>query len=119
MAQQKIGGVTRRTFVKGGLAASALAALAACKNDAGGTSEGASGATLNYYINNPVSIDPYNAQEDQGMQVCYQLFDALTIYDFDTDELMGLAAESWMSTTPRTSSPSTWSRVPRSTTATR
>lgn len=99
MAQQKIGGVTRRNFVKGGLAASALAALAACKNDAAtggeGSEGGASGAILNYYINNPVSIDPYNAQEDQGLQVCYQLFDALTIYDFDTDELMGLAAESW------------------------
>ena len=71
MAQQKKGGVTRRTTEKGGLAASALAPLAACKNDAAtggeGSEGGASGAILNYYINNPVSIDPYNAQEDQGM----------------------------------------------------
>ena len=97
MAYNKLGGVTRRTFVKGGLAGSALAALAACRKESTGSGEGsaASGSTLNYYINNPVSIDPYNAQEDQGIQVCYQLFDTLTIYDWDTQELVGLAAESW------------------------
>lgn len=100
MADNKMGGVTRRTFVKGGLAGSALAALAACKNessDGGSGDASTAGGTLNYYINNPVSIDPYNAQEDQGMQVCFQLFDSLTLYDFDTDELKGLAAESWES----------------------
>lgn len=66
----------RRTFVKGSLAASALAALAACGKKGGSdttaTSGEATGGTLNYYINNPVSIDPYDAEEDQGMQVCYQ-----------------------------------------------
>lgn len=98
MANNKLGGVSRRTFIKGGLAGSALAALAACRNEeaSNGSDEStASGATLNYYINNPTSIDPYNAQEDQGMQVCFQLFDTLTIYDFDTNELVGLAAETW------------------------
>lgn len=96
MAQQKMGGVTRRTFVKGGLAASALAALAACKNDAAaGGSEGAEGGILSYYINNPVAIDPYDLEEDQGMMVGYQLFDALTTYDFDNNELVGLVAETW------------------------
>lgn len=92
----------RRTFVKGGLAASALAALAACgkksDKDAGSgsaTTGKTKGGTFNYYINNPVSIDPYDAEEDQGMQVIYQLFDALTTYDFDKGELKGLAAESW------------------------
>lgn len=89
----------RRTFVKGSLAASALAALAACGKKGGSdttaTSGEATGGTLNYYINNPVSIDPYDAEEDQGMQVCYQLFDALMTYDFEKGELKGLAAESY------------------------
>lgn len=89
----------RRTFVKGSLAASALAALAACGKKGGSdttaTSGEATGGTLNYYINNPASIDPYDAEEDQGMQVCYQLFDALMTYDFEKGELKGLAAESY------------------------
>ena len=89
----------RRTFVKGSLAASALAALAACGKKAAdapaATSGEATGGTLNYYINNPAAIDPYDLEEDQGMQVGYQLFDALTTYDFEKGELKGLAAESW------------------------
>ena len=89
--------MNRRTFVKGSLAASAMAALAACgkKGSAPAASVEATGGTLNYYINNPVAIDPYDLEEDQGMQVGYQLFDALTTYDFDKGELTGLAAESW------------------------
>lgn len=98
MAQQKMGGVTRRSFVKGGLAAGALAALAACKSESAGSGSadgGSTGGTLSYYINNPTAIDPYDLEEDQGMQVGYQLFDALTTYDFENEELVGLVAESW------------------------
>lgn len=91
--------MNRRTFVKGGLAASAMAALAACGKKGGDTSaasgSAAEGGTLNYYINNPSAIDPYDLEEDQGMMVGYQLFDALTTYDFTKNELVGLAAESW------------------------
>lgn len=92
--------MNRRTFVKGGLAASAMAALAACGKKGGDTTTAASGSaaeggTLSYYINNPSAIDPYDLEEDQGMMVGYQLFDALTTYDFKTNELKGLAAESW------------------------
>ena len=91
----------RRTFVKGSLAASALAALAACGKKGGDTTAttdgAASGGTLKYYINNPTAIDPYDLEEDQGMMVGYQLFDALTTFDFDKGELKGLAAESWES----------------------
>ena len=91
--------MNRRTFVKGGLAASAMAALAACGKKGGGTSaasgSAAEGGTLNYYINNPSAIDPYDLEEDQGMMVGYQLFNALTTYDFTKSELVGLAAESW------------------------
>ena len=91
--------MNRRTFVKGGLAASAMAALAACGKKGGDTSaasgSAAEGGTLSYYINNPSAIDPYDLEEDQGMMVGYQLFDTLTTYDFTKNELVGLAAESW------------------------
>ncbi len=93
----------RRHFVGGALAASALAALAGCTK--GGTTTGGStgsaatggaqGGTLRYYINNPVCIEPYNLQEDQGTQVGFQLFDSLTQYNFETGELEPLACESW------------------------
>lgn len=97
MAQEKMGGVTRRSFVKGGIAASALAALAGCGQKGGGAAAegGATGGTLRYYINNPVCIEPFNLQEDQGTQVGFQLFDSLTQYDFQNSELVPLAAESW------------------------
>ncbi len=94
--------VGRRAFVGGSLAASSLAFLAACgkKGDssaAGSSSDSAAtaGGTLSYYINNPTCIDPYNVQEDQGTQVCFQLFDALTTYDYDKEAIVGLAAESF------------------------
>ena len=56
--------MNRRTFVKGSLAASAMAALAACGKKGGDTTSAASGSaaeggTLSYYINNPSAIDPY------------------------------------------------------------
>ena len=90
----------RRAFVGGTLAASSLAFLAACGKkgsaEGGSSSTGDSGA-LNYYINNPKCIDPYNITEDQGTQVTYQLFDALTSYDYVKNKLVGLAAESWES----------------------
>ena len=97
--------VTRRGFVKGGLAASALAALAGCgkKSDdssASGTSGNSSAsydenATIKYYISNPDCIDHYNLNEDQGTQVGYMLFDSLTDYDFKTARLVPNAADSW------------------------
>ncbi|MEE1272958.1 MAG: ABC transporter substrate-binding protein, partial [Olegusella sp.] len=60
--------MTRRTFAKGSLAASALAALAACgKNNTAASGSGsgataAAGNVFNFYINDPVAIDPYNTQ---------------------------------------------------------
>ncbi|MCH3968664.1 MAG: ABC transporter substrate-binding protein [Atopobiaceae bacterium] len=89
----------RRTFVKGGIAASALVALAGCGKKGGDTTTASttstSGGTLNYYLNNPECIDPFNCQEDQGTQVCYQLFDSLVSYDFSKSQLVPLAATSW------------------------
>lgn len=90
----------RRAFVGGSLAAGSLAFLAACgqKGDGAGSGDAPAtdgGKTLNYYINNPVCIDPYNVQEDQGTQVEFQLFDTLMQFDFENNELKGLAAESF------------------------
>ena len=102
MALNTNGGVTRRNFVKGGLAASALAALAACgkKSDGGSATTGdststASDGTVKYYISNPDCIDAYNLNEDQGTQVGYLLFDSLTDFDYDQDKLVPKAADSW------------------------
>lgn len=100
MALNTNSGITRRNFVKGGAAASALAALAACgkKSDSSSSSSSdgsSSDATVKYYISNPDCIDAYNLNEDQGTQVGYLLFDALTSFDFDKNELVPKAAESW------------------------
>ena len=94
--------VARRTFVGGALATGVLAALAGCgqkggTDTAGSTSAGgsATGGTLRYYINNPVCIEPFNLQEDQGTQVGFQLFDSLTQYNFEEGKLECLACESY------------------------
>ena len=92
--------IGRRTvFVKGGLAASALAALAGCGKKSTSSSDSsdsaATGGTFKYYIGNPVAIDPYNAQESEGTQVEHILFDALTDYDWDKEEVVPKAAKSW------------------------
>lgn len=87
----------RRAFVGGTLAASSMAFLAACGKKGGDASGSESGSKLNFYINNPVCIDPYNVQEDQGTQVEYQLFDALTSYDAEKGEIVPLACESFES----------------------
>lgn len=96
------GGVTRRTFVKGGLAASALAALAACgKNENAASAQGDSavkatdGGTFKYYISDPVAIDPYNLQESEGTQVGHVLFDSLVEWDWDKSDVKAKAAASW------------------------
>ena len=89
----------RRSFVQGGLAASALAALAACGNSGGGESGdgGSAGgqSVIKFYINNPVAIDPYNTQESEGTQVEHVLFDALTDYDWDAEKIVPKPAASW------------------------
>jgi len=92
--------VTRRNFVEGSLAASALAALAACGKKTSTTADGSdaaavSGGTMKYYINDPVAIDPYNTQESEGTQVEHILFDALTDFDWDKQEIVCKACESY------------------------
>ena len=87
--------------MKGSLAASALAALAACgkNNNAastnGGTVKASEGGTFKYYISDPVAIDHYNLQESEGTQVGHVLFDSLVEWDWDKGEVKAKAAESW------------------------
>lgn len=116
MADEKIlnSQIGRRAFVTGAVATGAMVALSGCgkKSDSGsaGTSEksdapagekGADGAvgggSLKFYINNPASIDPFNAQETEGMQVVHALYDTLTAYDFQNEKLVPLACESYES----------------------
>ncbi|MCH4053605.1 MAG: ABC transporter substrate-binding protein [Atopobiaceae bacterium] len=96
--------VTRRTFIEGGVAAGALAALGACSGGGSSSSTGSDtgssaevtpeGNMLSYFITNPVCIETYDDQENQGTAVCAQLYDSLTTYDFTNDELVYVAAES-------------------------
>lgn len=56
------------------------------------------GGTMSFYIGEPAYIDPYNAQESEGMQVTQVLFDSLTQFDsVDTSKLMPAAAAEWES----------------------
>jgi peptide/nickel transport system substrate-binding protein/oligopeptide transport system substrate-binding protein len=49
------------------------------------------------YINEPTYIDPFNAQESEGVQVVYDTFDSLVDFNPITSELEPMAAESWES----------------------
>ena len=106
-------GLSRRAFVCGALATASALALAGCgkkeepekpadkgedssdDGDKPAASGPVDGGTFKYYLNDPVSIDPYNVQENQGMLVCNALFDALTVFDYDEGKIVGKAATSW------------------------
>ncbi len=54
------------------------------------------GGTFTFYIGDPAYIDPYNAQETEGVQVVHQLFASLTAFDpKDPSKLVPAAAERW------------------------
>jgi peptide/nickel transport system substrate-binding protein/oligopeptide transport system substrate-binding protein len=59
------------------------------------TTNVAKGGTLNYFLMEPTAIDPYNAQESEGVQVTQSLFDSLTAIDTKTGKVIPAAAESW------------------------
>ena len=117
-------GLTRRSFVAGSLAAASMIALAgreafaadsakadastsadaatgeypgATAPDAAGAKGAAQGGTVKWYLTNPVAIEPFGAEENQGVQVMYGLFDTLTTYDWGTSKIVPLAAESYES----------------------
>ncbi len=85
------------------LAAGLLVAVAASgcapKTTDVGTSEGNEpkmGGSMSFYIGEPAYIDPYNAQETEGMQVTQTLFNSLTDFDeADPTKVVPSAALSW------------------------
>jgi peptide/nickel transport system substrate-binding protein/oligopeptide transport system substrate-binding protein len=55
------------------------------------------GGTLSFYLNEPAFIDPFNAQESEGVQVVSAVFDSLVDFDPITSKIKPAAAESWES----------------------
>lgn len=53
------------------------------------------GGTFRVYINEPVSLDPPNSYESEGIQVIRQVFEGLVKYDTETLETVPAVAESW------------------------
>ncbi len=87
--------------------------LGACGSSGDGSSASPSsdgapkpGGTYNYPLSaNPVSIEPLNAQESEGMQVAHQVFEGLTkhvVNDKGEMEVAPSIAESWESTDSQT-----------------
>lgn len=112
-------GLSRRAFIGGALATVSALALAGCGNtsndadpaatdaatdaddaaakedEAVADGEVKTGGTLRYYITNPVAIEPFGAEENQGVEVMFNLFDPLCNFDWEKGEVVGLTAESW------------------------
>ena len=104
--------ITRRSFVAGALATAGMIALAsgaghaladdgssinATSVDAEGAKTGTAGGTMKWYLTNPVAIEPFGAEENQGVQVMYATFDTLTTYDWGESKIVPLACESYES----------------------
>jgi oligopeptide transport system substrate-binding protein len=89
-------------FVLFGACALVMGVLAGCAPKTSTTTSTSTtavkGGTLSFYIGEPAAIDPYNAQETEGVQVVHQIFTSLTAFD-DTDptKLLPAAATSWSS----------------------
>lgn len=66
-------------------------------NDAtqGGTSDAKTGGVFRLGIVEPTAIDPYNAQESEGLLVTQQLFTGLVDIDSDTADIKPGVAERW------------------------
>jgi oligopeptide transport system substrate-binding protein len=73
--------LTRRSASFVAVAASVALAATACGGDSGSSGndgDGGGGGTFRLGITEPVAIDPYNAQESEGILVTKQLFAGLT-----------------------------------------
>lgn len=57
----------------------------------------ASGGVFTYFLQEPLSIDPLNSQEAEGIQVIKELFDGLVDYDPKTMKVIPALAKSWKS----------------------
>jgi oligopeptide transport system substrate-binding protein len=85
----------------GALAISMVAGCAPRQDASDGGDEPATdqpkqGGSMSFYIGEPAYLDPYNAQETEGMQVTQVVFDSLTTFDsLEPSKLLPAAAESW------------------------
>ncbi len=61
----------------------------------GCTKEEKAGGEFRAFLVEPVSLDPPNAYESEGIQVARQIFDGLVEYDPVTMEIFPAIAESW------------------------
>mgnify|MGYP003543965925 FL=1 len=77
----------RNLFLVLALAVVMAFALAGCGSKTDSTKKSGTsatpvkGGTMSYYIGEPAYIDPWNAQETEGMQVVQAIFDSLTTVD--------------------------------------
>lgn len=53
------------------------------------------GGVFTYYIDEPAFIDPYNAQETEGVQIVANTFDGLVDFDPLTSKIRPAVAEKW------------------------
>ena len=107
-----LAGMSRRSFVRGALTAGTVFAMAggsvgALADEAAPSGEDvpepdeidASGAVeggvLRYELTNPVGIEPFDAEENMGVEVMTNLFDTLVTWDWGNQTIAPLAAESW------------------------
>ncbi len=84
-----------RTFLFSLVAILLLVSLSACAEKS--ASKAKQGGTFNYFLGEPVAIDPAFAQESEGLQVTKELFDGLVDYDPETLELEPAVARKWES----------------------
>ena len=75
----------------------AVFAVTACGDDGedGAAGGGEEGGIFSFFISEPVAIDPWNAQESEGIKVTEELFDSLVAFDPLTSEIIPAVAESW------------------------
>lgn len=69
--------------------------LSACAKPAAKPRSGHQGGTFRYFSGEPVSIDPLNSQESEGMEITKQLFDGLVDYDPVSMKTVPAVATAW------------------------
>lgn len=94
--------LNRRSLLTAAAAGSSLLALTACTKQgvtdpAEAEAATANGGTLSFAIQNPTGIEPYTSEDENALAVVYQLFDPLTRYNPDTQELEPCIATAWSS----------------------
>lgn len=94
--------LNRRSLLTAAAAGSSLLALTACTKQgvtdpAEAEAATANGGTLSFAIQNPTGIAPYTSEDENALAVVYQLFDPLTRYNPDTQELEPCIATAWSS----------------------